>query len=38
MRTDAEGATDEKDSDQSRADRFEFCEAEGVLLTGRPTR
>ena len=38
MRTDAECATDEKDSDQSRADRFEFCEAEGVSSTGWPTR
>jgi len=38
MRADAEGTTNKEDSDQSRADRFEFCEAEGVSLTGRPTR
>jgi hypothetical protein len=38
MRTDPEGTADEQDGDQSRADRLEFCEAEGISSAGRPTR
>jgi len=37
MRADANRAGDEQDGNQARADRLEFCEAEGVSSTGRPT-
>jgi hypothetical protein len=37
MRADANGAGDEQDGDHARADRLEFCEAERVSWTGRPT-
>jgi len=34
MRTDAQGAADEQDGDEPRADHLEFCEAEGISTTG----
>jgi hypothetical protein len=37
MRADADRAGDEQDGDHARADCLEFCEAEGVSSTGRPT-
>ena len=37
MRANADGTRDEQDRDQARADRLEFCEAERVSSTGRPT-
>ena len=37
MRADAEGAGDEQDGHQARADRLEFGEAERVSWTWRPT-
>ena len=37
MRADAEGACDQQEGDQTRADRLEFCEAERVAPAGRPT-
>jgi hypothetical protein len=37
MRADADRARDEEDGDNARADCLEFCEAEGVSSTGRPT-
>ena len=38
MRTNTQGAAEEQDGDEPRADRLEFCEAEGISTTGRPTR
>ena len=37
MRADADGTRDEQERDQARADRLEFCQAERVSSTGRPT-
>jgi len=37
MGADAEGGPEEQDRDQAGAHRLEFCEAEGVPPTGRPT-
>jgi hypothetical protein len=37
MRADANGAGDEQEGDDARADCLEFCEAEGVSSTGRPS-
>jgi hypothetical protein len=37
MRADADGTRDEQDRDQAGADRLEFCQAEWVSSTGRPT-